>query len=159
MKKVLSFVTLLFVTLTCLTSCNKDDQIGDTLQGAWEGYMSISDSYGNYRNTYTLIDFEQSYDSWRSGTGYWVDDYGGTRVSSYINWRVSNSTIYITFRDDNTQVEIRNYTLSDNKFMGVIYYRGQSINFNFSRTSYNHQYMTGRSSLFAPKAAEVKTLK
>ena len=39
MKKLMSFITVLFIGLStlALTSCDEDDMIGYTLQGTWEG--------------------------------------------------------------------------------------------------------------------------
>jgi len=56
------------------TSCDEDSDIAYTLDGTWTGNMQVV--YGGYESTRTVIRFIQN-DGVYSGTGYWIDYYGG----------------------------------------------------------------------------------
>ena len=94
-----------------------------TLKGTWEGdmYTYYEINGRKQKATYTEIMFTKDPGESRSGYGYWVDHFSnrpGDYYYSRIDWEVRNKTIYITFRSDNTTIEIYNYKLSENHFKG-----------------------------------------
>lgn len=138
--------TTLFAWITAgilsftLTSCDEDAMISDTLQGTWKGYMSVYQEYNGrvYQSTYSIIDFVKDPYTYTSGRGYWIDYYSGAPfdyIANHIDWKVSNGIIYVYFIEENAQVEIGNYHLSDGRFVGTIYYNDKRIDFSLQHIS------------------------
>ena len=50
MKKFTSYIAMMMIALTSLTftSCNDDEDIANTLWGAWEGEMYVTTYWGDY---------------------------------------------------------------------------------------------------------------
>lgn len=146
MKKITKLLALFAVAALPLSfsSC-EDQEIGTTLEGTWEGKTYIYSDYDGqmYASTRTQIYFETDVFKFKEGGGYWVDYYDDhpwdTRrnyVASKIRWRVSNGVIRIHFREDNYDIDIRDYHLNDNRFEGTIYDdNGQVIDFYLVHTS------------------------
>ena len=146
MKKISTLLMLFAVAMLPLafSSC-EDQEIGSTLEGTWEGYTSIYSDYDGrkYESTTTRLYFETDVFKFKEGGGYWVDFYREhpwdrdcNYVASSIRWRVSNGVIRIHFREDNYDIEIRDYHLNDNHFVGNIYTEdGKIIEFNFIHIS------------------------
>ena len=146
MKKLSTLLTLFAVAMLPLvfSSCSDDQEIGMTLEGTWEGDMHVYSSYDGetYQSTRTRLCFEADVFKFKEGSGYWIDYYRDHRwdnrrsyVANRIHWRVSGGVIYIHFREDNYDIEIRNYRLSDNRFEGTIYAEGKDIDFYLVHTS------------------------
>ena len=128
MKKLMSFITVLFIGLStlALTSCDEDDMIGYTLQGTWEGkiYSTCTIDGETYSVSKSLIEFSTDPFTNRYGYGYWVDYYSRApwdRWSSRIYWEVSNNVIYIDFLEDGGSIAIHDFSLNDNRFKGWFY--------------------------------------
>ena len=126
MKKLMSFITVLFIGLStlALTSCDEDDMIGYTLQGTWEGkiYSTCTIDGETYSVSKSLIEFSTDPFTNRYGYGYWVDYYSRApwdRWSSRIYWEVSNNVIYIDFLEDGGSIAIHDFSLNDNRFKGL----------------------------------------
>ena len=107
-----------------LTSCDEDQWIGLRLDGTWEGDVYMRYSYGGhtYRATRTVVEFDSGL-TLSSGTGYWIDYYSGAPwdyTASHIRWTVVDRTIRIRFIEDNYEIYIYDYSVSDRRFSGVI---------------------------------------
>ena len=145
MKKISTLLMLFAVAMLPLafSSC-EDQEIGTTLEGTWEGNTYIYSEYDGqmYASTRTQVYFETDVFKFKEGGGYWVDFYREhpwdnrrDYVASKIRWRVSNGVIRIHFREDNYDIEIRDYHLNDNRFEGTIYDGDQNIDFYLVHTS------------------------
>ena len=125
MKKLTTLLTMALIALMSLsfTSCDEDSDIAYTLDGTWTGNMQVV--YGGYESTRTVIRFIQN-DGVYSGTGYWIDYYGGNYwhgnnyVANHITWTVRNGNIYIYLEDEDSEVVIYDYSLSDGAFYGYV---------------------------------------
>lgn len=121
-------------------SCDEDDDIAYTLEGTWRGNMYISHSYGgyDYQSTYSEICFLRDPYTYSSGDGYWVDYYSHAPwdyVANHINWTVRNEAIYVHFIEENSNIEIYDYRLSDNYFTGYIYDGYNEVEFRLTHVS------------------------
>ena len=60
MKKFTTLLTMAFIALMSIsfTSCDDDSDIAYTLDGTWNGNMSVE--YGNYDAVYSVIHFDQT---------------------------------------------------------------------------------------------------
>ena len=134
MKKIFTMLTMAMMALA-FTSC-EDEYIADTLEGTWSGNMYISSEWDGryYDATSTEITFLIDPFRFTKGSGYWVDYYRnapwGNYVANHINWSVSNGVIYVYFVEDGDRIEIRDYRLSHNRFVGTIYDAGQIVDFD-----------------------------
>lgn len=136
MKKFLGTLTMMMLALFALTGCTEDQEIGLELEGTWQGNMQIYSEYNGhrYQSTSTMIQFQTKGLHLTRGTGYWVDKYSNAPwdyVASHISWSVNDGVIYVHFQEDGTDVEIRNYSLNNGYFSGVIYFNGQAVSFRF----------------------------
>lgn len=136
----------LMATLTfSLSSCDDDIYIARTLEGTWEGDMYVSyysDFYDRYYDaSYSEICFLRDPYTYASGDGYWVDyynDYGWSRnyIANHIHWEVNNGNIRVYFVEENSDVIIYNYSLTDSYFTGYIdLYDGGRQKFNLRHVS------------------------
>jgi len=125
------------------SSC-EDQDIGMTLEGTWEGNTYVYSTYDGemYNSTSTKLYFETDVFKFKEGGGYWIDYYHDhpwdsrrNYVASKIRWRVVNKVIYIHFKEDNYDIEIRDYRLNDNRFEGTIYDGEKTIDFYMVHTS------------------------
>lgn len=128
MKKIFTFISAIVLALGALTltSCNQDQMIGMTLDGSWSGNMYIQTSWDGYtyQTTYSEIEFNTDPYSYASGYGYWVDYYSDAPwdyYASHIKWTVVNGMIRVYFMEDNYTMNIYDYSISNNRFEGVIY--------------------------------------
>lgn len=144
MKKFTSVIMMAFVVLMSMTlaSCDEDTEIAYTLEGTWQGDMEVSMVYDNrvYDAMYSELCFSRDPYRYSSGTGYWIDYYnhgpwGRNYVANHIEWTVSNRSINIYLVEEGTYIQIYNYTLSDNYFVGTIYYGDQMVDFRLRHTS------------------------
>lgn len=150
MKKLISFFTVLVIALVTLTSCDEDYMISYDLKGTWEGNLRIENDYNGkiYEITKTYIEFIPYENNRTKGTGYWVDYYSNApwdKWANHIEWSVNNGIIWIHFVEDRTNIEIHDFSLSNNYFKGWFYDDDRTIcNFNMYHTSkgnwdsYNH---------------------
>ena len=143
MKKFFTLFAMARMALA-FTSC-EDEEIARTLEGTWKGEMYISTSHSGrtYYSTYTEITFIRDYNSYSSGTGYWVDYYSNAPrdyVANHINWTVDNGNIYIRFIEEGTRIEIRDYHLNDNHFSGTLYDNGNYVDFDMYNVSHPANY-------------------
>lgn len=139
MKKLSTYIVMLVMGLATFSfsGCTEDQLIGMTLEGTWRGDMDIYHTYGGkkYEAVWSEICFVGDPFRLTQGTGYWYDQYDGyyfygrNYTASRIRWKVSNGIIYVDF-DDYTSIEIRDYTLNDNRFIGTIWAGGNIIDFN-----------------------------
>lgn len=144
MKKLMSIFSMLLLALTATTlvSCDDDSDIAATLEGTWQGKMELRTEYQDqyYQVISSEICFLQDPYSYSSGTGYWIDYYQNSpwrknQVANHIKWTVSNGVINVYFVEEDTSLEIRNYSLYDGFFKGTIYYRDQVVNFRLRQVS------------------------
>lgn len=133
---------LLALTATTLVSCDDDSDIAATLEGTWQGKMELRTEYQDqyYQVISSEICFLQDPYSYSSGTGYWIDYYQNSpwrnnQVANHIKWTVSNGVINVYFVEEDTSLDIRNYSLYDGFFKGTIYYRDQVVNFRLRQVS------------------------
>lgn len=127
-----------------LSSCDDDDEIARTLEGTWQGDMYVSAYYDNryYDATRTEVCFLRDPYRYSEGTGYWVDYYndrywgGYNYVASHIEWQVNYGTIRIYFVEEDSYVDIYNYSLDYDYFTGYIdTYNGGRQKFNLRHIS------------------------
>ena len=133
MKKIFTMLTMAMMALA-FTSC-EDEYIADTLEGTWSGNMYISSEWDGryYDATSTEVTLLRDPFCFTSGSGYWVDYYSNAPwdyVANHIDWRVKNGVIYVYFVEDGDRIEIRDYRLSHNRFVGTIYDAGQIVDFD-----------------------------
>lgn len=142
MKKFRFFIMAMFIAVVSagFVSCDEDVSIAYTLEGTWEGNMYISSIYNGrtYQSTYTALDFMRDPYSYSSGMGYWIDYYSNAPwdyVANHIEWTVRNRVIYIHFVEENVNMEIYDYRLSDNHFRGYLRDGDNVVEFNMVHTS------------------------
>ena len=117
------FTVMLMAALSLsLVSCDEDAEVAATLAGTWQGNVYAYSRYNGreYRAAESKVQFNSGYNS---GDGYWIDYYNDAPYSyqaSHITWHVRNTNIYIHFEEDNTNVVIYNYRLSDDRLSGYI---------------------------------------
>ena len=116
-----------------------------SLEGPWGGYMHAYHEYNGqmYQSNRTEMSFGVDLFRFTSGGGYWVDyynDYGWGKnyIANHISWRVRNGTIYVHFKEDNFDIEIRDYRLSNECFEGTIYIANNNFDFSLNKTSYRN---------------------
>lgn len=155
MKKFTSILAMAFMVLVAMTftSCDEDAEIAYTLEGTWSGNMYVSMEYDGrvYDATYSELCFSRDPYRYSSGTGYWVDHYNngpwGSYIANHIDWEVNNGVIDVYLIEEGTRVQIYDYHLSDNYFVGTIYYGDQRVNFRLRHTSspnwYDYDYGFG----------------
>ncbi|MBR4368387.1 MAG: hepatitis A virus cellular receptor 1 [Prevotella sp.] len=144
MKKITTlFMMLLAAVMTLsMSSCTEDQEIGMTLEGTWEGYTHAYHEYNGqrYQSNRTVLTFGTDLFRFTQGTGYWVDyysDYGWGRnyIANHIDWKVKGGIIYIHFREDHYDIEIHDYRLYNDHFVGTIYTSDSNIDFSLYKTS------------------------
>ena len=140
-------MAMLIATVSAVfVSCDEDVSIAYTLEGTWEGNMYISSVYDGrtYQSTYTQLDFMRDPYSYSSGRGVWVDYYSKAPwdyVANHIDWTVRDRVIYIHFEEDSRisgksiDMEIYDYSLSDNHFRGYLRDGDNVVEFNMVHTS------------------------
>ena len=123
------------------TSCDDDKEIADTLWGTWEGDIHVTSYWNNryYDASYSYIYFNRDPYTYSSGTGYWVDYYSNAPwdyIANHITWTVKYGDIKVYFEEDDYEVTIYDYTLSDRYFDGYIYtYDNKEVRFRLTKTS------------------------
>ena len=143
MKKIFTMLTMAMMALA-FTSC-EDEYIADTLEGTWTGNMYISSSWNNryYDATSTEVTFLRDPFAFTSGSGYWVDYYSNAPwdyVANHIDWTVNNGVIRVYFREERTEIEIRNFRLNHNRFVGTIFDNGNFVDFELYNVSRPYSY-------------------
>lgn len=141
MKKFKTLLTMAMVALMSIsfTSCDEDNDIADTLNGTWKGYMDIGYTYGNqyYESTTSEITFVGDGLYADHGTGYWIDRYSRAPwdyVANHIEWKVSNGVVRIHFLEENSYATIYNYSLNDDYFYGTLECGNSSADFKLVKT-------------------------
>lgn len=142
MKKKVLLPAWLFIIISMLsfTSCEEDSVISDTLSGTWKGYMSVDYRYNGrvYPSSYSIIDFMKDPYTYSSGRGYWIDYYSNAPfdyIANHIEWRVYEGIIEVYFVEEDVTIEIHDYYLSDNHFVGNIYFEGKKVRFDLVHTA------------------------
>ena len=144
MKKIyyLLMMAIVATTTIAVVACDGDDDdfIADSLEGTWRGRIVLSDDWTGLEYGYTQTDvcFLRNPYRYSSGEGYWVDYYNGSHwdyVANHITWEVYAGVIYIHFVEDNSDLEIRNYRLDNNYFIGSIYDQGTIADFRLHHIS------------------------
>lgn len=137
MKKKVLLPAWLFAIISMLsfTSCDDDSAISETLSGTWKGNMSVDYHYNGrvYPSSYSIIDFMKDPYTCSSGHGYWIDYYSRAPfdyIANHIIWRVYNGVIKVYFVEDDVSIEIHDYRLSDDHFVGNIYFDGKKVHFD-----------------------------
>lgn len=147
MKKLysLSMMAMMFFATFSFVSCDEDIWIADSLEGTWEGPMYMMYEYNGhvYESTYTEIGFELDPFRLRRGSGYWIDHYdnygwGRDYVANHIRWEVVDEVIHIHFLEENSDIYIEDYRISDNYFTGYIYDGETRVQFKLRHTSSPH---------------------
>ena len=148
MKKLYTTLMMAMMAMMTLsfTSCETDEEIAYDLEGTWRGNMSIADAYGE-----SYVDSEITFlrypNSYTEGNGLWADYYGPRDYEVYhFEWYVDFGTIYIRF-SDGARVEIRNYSLSSNRFRGRFWDGDKEVSFELrnSTRKYENDYTWGGS--------------
>lgn len=141
MKKIYALFPMIFVILmsATFTSC-EDEEIANTLEGTWQGNMRIKSSYGGhtYYATKTEITFLRDVYRYSSGDGYWVDYYSDAPwdyVANHITWKVDRGDILIYFIEEDTELAISDYHLSNNRFEGTLWDYDQRVDFTLYHVS------------------------
>lgn len=142
MKRIHALLTMVAIAMLSFTftSCDEDEYIADTLWGTWEGNIYVGHEWSGryYDASRSSIYFDRT--NRRSGTGYWVDYYSnapwGEYIANHITWTVANGDIRIYFEEDDYEVIIYDYELSDSYFDGYIYtYDRKRVHFRLNKTS------------------------
>lgn len=123
-------VLALALSVLVLQGCTEDQEIGMTLEGTWRGAMSVYTEYGDhqYQSVYSEVQFVGDPFRTTKGSGYWVDYYdnhSGWRhnyIANHIKWRVENQIIRVHFKEEDADLEIRDFRLNDETFTGVVCY-------------------------------------
>lgn len=150
--KILNIATYIIMAMISFTlySC-EDEDIAQTLDGIWEG--EVATEYFSYRwgtrTEYQAVDIEFYVDPYRYARGTGVEyDYDSryyyTECGFY--FEVYNGIIYLDY-DDGSQVAIRNYRLTDNRFSGefINYRTGEYLaSFNFVKVNNWRHYRNSR---------------
>ena len=148
MKKLYTTLMMAMMAMMTLsfTSCETDEEIAYDLEGTWRGNMSIADAYGE-----SYVDSEITFlrypNSYTEGNGLWADYYGPRDYEVYrFEWYVDFGTIYIRF-SDGARVEIRNYSLTSNRFRGRFWDGDKEVSFELrnSTRKYENDYTWGGS--------------
>lgn len=141
MKKFKTLLAMAMVALMSIsfTSCDEDNDIADTLNGTWKGYMDIGYTYGNhyYASTTSEITFQGDGLYASHGTGYWIDRYSRAPwdyVANHIEWQVSNGVVRVHFLEENTYATIYDYSLNDDYFYGTLECGKSSADFKLVKT-------------------------
>lgn len=129
MKKTLHTLMMAFFAMTTIfsfTSC-EDEHIAYTLEGCWSGKMYTTYQYHGYSYdvSRTEVCFDRNPYTSASGTGSWVDYFQGaggrvSYIANHMEWKVINGTIFLYLLDEDVEMQIRNYRLSDNVFYGQV---------------------------------------
>ena len=112
----MTMALMMVLTMTTLTSCDKDTMLAIDLDGIWSGTVIgdyYYDRYGLAGDVYdTEICFNQDGEFSRGGTGYQIDRNRMTRqYTRYtFEWKVSNKRIHI-FYNDGYEIVIRDYEI------------------------------------------------
>ena len=148
MKKLYTTLMMAMMAMMTLsfTSCETDEEIAYDLEGTWRGNMSIADAYGE-----SYVDSEITFlrypNSYTEGNGLWADYYGPRDYEVYhFEWYVDFGTIYIRF-SDGARVEIRNYSLTSNRFRGRFWDGDKEVSFELRKSTrkYENDYTWGGS--------------
>ncbi len=125
MKKYLKIV-FISVMAVFMASCDRDDLIAEDLSGGiWEGTVTtdyVRDRWGSTSEVYQYVDMQFEANPYRYAKGTGLErDYSKTRVVRCpFDFEVDRGIIYLYY-DDGTDVEIRNYRLSGDRFTGSFY--------------------------------------
>lgn len=140
MKKLSTYIAMLVMGLTTFSfsGCSEAQLIGMTLEGTWRGDMDIYHDYNGkrYEAVWSEICFSSDAFSFTQGTGYWLDQYssspwGRDYVANHIEWKVTkDKVIHIYFVEDDFSIEIHDYSLNNNRFIGTIWSGSNRIDFN-----------------------------
>lgn len=142
MKKFKTYLTMAIVALvsmTAFTSCDPDDDIAYDLDGIWRGTMYVY--HDGHRATESEIEFISNGSFSSSGYGHWVDYYdrgywgGYDYIYNDIRWSVNNGVIHVHFVQENTDIFIESYTLTNRYFDGIINDSGNYIDFRLNRVT------------------------
>ena len=145
MKAKLTKWAMMLIAMMTLgfTSCSEDQEIGMDLEGTWEGRMYIYADYNGtrYQSTHSQICFETDPFKFKEGSGYWIDYYqysywnSHNYIANHIRWRVSGGVIYVHFREEDSDIEIRDYRLNNNYFEGTVFSDGVSVDFSLRKVA------------------------
>ena len=119
----------------------KEDPPAPTLEGTWEGRIYVSHQWDGryYDASYSYISFDRDPYRYAKGYGYWVDEYSGAPwdyIANHISWTVRNSDIIVYFEEDDYEVTIYDYSVSERYFDGYIYtYDNKKVYFHLVKTS------------------------
>lgn len=124
MKKFFTFISAIMMAMM-FTACDGDQMIGMTLEGGWEGNMYVQSEWQGhiYKAAETEIVFEQNPFRLTKGYGTWVDYYSNAPwdyVANHIRWEVKDRVISIYFVEDDEWVDIYDFNLYNNRFVGYI---------------------------------------
>ena len=144
MKKMFTMLMMAMMALMTFTSC-EDEMIADTLEGSWKGNMYISTYWDGrtYDATYTEITFLKDPFCFKNGSGYWVDYYSNAPwdyVANHIDWTVSNGVIHVYFIEEDTSIDIYDYRLNSNRFVGTLNDYGTLVDFDLYNVSHPYNY-------------------
>ena len=145
-SKIMAMMLIALAPMTFISCADDDDIIADTLEGTWKGKMYVYHTYGghDYEAVWSEISFDNKVFRNARGNGYWVDHYssemgwGHDYVANHITWKVRDEIIYIHFVEDNYDIEIRNYRLNMQHFVGTIYDDGTTVDFSLTHTDYGY---------------------
>ncbi len=137
---LLTMVAIAALSFT-FTSCDEDEDIAYTLEGTWVGNIYVSHEWDGryYDASRSYIYFNRDPYRYATGYGYWVDEYSDApwdHIANNISWKVRNRDIIVYFEEDDYEVTIYDYSLSDNHFVGYIYtYDHKKVRFELVKTS------------------------
>lgn len=111
-----------------------------SLEGTWKGNMYMNTNYNGYTYYATVTEITFLRDPYRysSGDGYWMDDYSRAPwdyLAFHIRWTVNNGRIKIYIIEEDTELEIYNYTRIDKRFIGHIATNGNDVEFSLNYVS------------------------
>lgn len=127
---------------------DEENDINNSLKGTWQGDMNRMYEFDGYTYDaiYSEICFLKDPYSYNSGEGYWYDYYNTNQFTyclNHIDWAVNNNVINIHFIEEGTYIDIENYSLDNNYFVGTIYNEKEYNDFRLVKTEYkNYDNMT-----------------
>lgn len=148
MKKsfLLSAVTA-FMALVTFTSCEKEEEVSNTISGVWEttDVLFPRTFRGQANNPVrTVLRFDQEKDKQTYGTGVAVEYFDNELLPvayHHFDWdtwtrQKGDVGIELKFSETGDKFSTMNYTLKDNEFYGKCYLNKQEdVPFSFKRTS------------------------
>jgi len=138
-KNIWMLSALLIMSVSFSSCMDEDERIGYTISGHWFGDMDMY--YNGEPSRGSELEFYNTGWGYNRGSGVEIDYYAYHAITSYFNWEVKNSVLYLTFDDPSLDCAIVDYTLGYDYFRGYIadYYTLENLTY-FSLRNYDRYW-------------------